>query len=825
MTFNKYIRSLIIILLGLVSLNGISQSTKIRGNVIDKETREPIAYASVIFKGTKIGTVTDFDGIYFIETRTPTDSLSVSYLGYKTINIKIKKNIFQTQDIELERQGISLQEVKILPGENPAHKILRNIIANKKLNSPTKLNSYQYEVYNKMEVDINNVDDDFKNKKVFKHFQFVFDYMDTSVVSGKSFLPVFISETLSDYYFNKNPKREKEVIKASKISGIENESISQFTGEMYQNVNIYKNYISVFGKSFISPIASFGLMYYKYYLVDSAFFDNKWCYQLTFKPKNIHEPTFSGDFWVNDTSFAIKKSKIRLTKEANLNFVTDMVDEQEFVFVDNFWMLKRDELLVDFNVADKTVGFFGRKTTSYRNIVINPEIIDTVYKGLGKEGIVTLEDSQEKTSEYWNNARHDSLSERELNIYHMIDTIQEVPIFKTYVEIIYTIFSGYWDIGKVQLGQYVKTFSYNQIEGNRFRFGGKTDTDFSEKIFLDGYLAYGTLDKRFKYHFGAKYIFDTKRYLWTSFSYKNDVEQLGQSPNSLSTDNFLGSVFKRDVDDKLNNVIEYNYKFESEWKFGLSNRIELIHRELYPLGDVNFMIYENTIPVAQNNITTFEIVLNTRFAYNEKFLEISKIRTSLGTKFPVLELNLIKGINNVLGSEYDYHKIYVSYKHHFKINPLGTSDYNIVAGKVFNKLPYPLLEIHAGNQTYWYDDMSFNLMNYYEFISDEFISFLYTHHFEGFFFNKVPLLKKLKWREVIAVKGVLGNMTEKNASYSILPDGAHTLNKPYYEGGVGIENIFTVFRVDALWRLSYLDKDKNPNVSPFGIRVKVNFNF
>ena len=816
------IKSIIITVLIFISLSGISQSTKIRGNIIDKDTKEPVAFASIVFKGSSIGTVTDFDGVYFIETRTPTDSISISYLGYRTITLKIKKNSFQTINIELEKQGISLQEVKILPGENPAHQLLRSIIANKKANSPAKLNSYQYEVYNKMEIDVNNIDDDFKNKKVFKHFQFIFDYMDTSVVVGKSFLPVFISETVSDYYYNKNPRREKEVIKASKISGIENESISQFTGEMYQNVNIYKNYINVFGKSFISPIANFGLIYYKYYLVDSAYLNNKWCYHVTFKPKNKHEPTFSGDFWVNDTTFAIKKSKIRLTKEANLNFVTDMVDKQEFVFVNNFWMLKKDELLVDFNVADKTVGFFGRKTTSYKNIVINPEIPDTLYKGLGKEGIVTLDGSQEKTEEYWNNARHDSLSERELNIYHMIDTIQEVPIFNTYLEVVYAIFSGYWDIGKVQLGQYVKTFSYNQVEGNRFRFGAKTDTDFSTKLFLNGYVAYGTLDERFKYHFGVKYIFDTKRHLWTSFSYKDDVEQLGQSPNSLSTDNFLGSVFKREVDDKLNNVIEYNYKFESEWKFGLSNRIELTHRMLFPLGNVDFMIYEKAIPIAQKNITTFELMLNTRFAYNEKFIEIAKSRTSLGTKFPVLELNLIKGVNNVLGSDYDYHKVYVSYKHHFKINPLGTSRYSFVAGKVFNKLPYPLLEIHAGNQTYWYDDMSFNLMNYYEFISDEFVSFLYTHHFEGFFFNKVPLLKKLKWREVASVKGVVGNLSDLNAQYTVFPDGTNALKKPYYEGGVGIENIFTVFRVDALWRMSYLD---NPNVSPFGVRVKVKFNF
>lgn len=813
--------TLLFILL-VFALNSFSQLTKVRGKIIESDTKKPIPFANVYFKGTSIGTITDFNGDFFLESRDATDSIIVSYLGYKDVRSRVLLHHYQEINFEMEKEGITLDEVKILPGENPAFGLLRNIVKNKQKNSPDKLNTYQYEVYNKMEIDMNNIDDNFKKRKVFKKFKFVFDYIDTSVVSGKAFLPIFISETLSDYYYNKNPKRHKEIIKANNISGIQNESVSEFTGQMYQNVNIYDNYISVFGKSFVSPIASFGKLYYKYYLIDSAYIDNKWCYQMSFKPKNINEPTFSGDIWIADTSFAVKKFKIRLTKEANLNFVTEMVDEQEYTCVEGSWMLKKDKLLVDFNVADKTIGFFGKKSTIYSNIKVNQELPDSIYKKIDNQDVEILDDANNKTTDYWNSSRPDSLSKTELNIYNMIDSIKEVPVFKSYVEILYTIFSGYWDVGKVQIGQYVKLFSYNQVEGYRFRLGAKTDVDFSEKIFLDGYVAYGLRDEKFKYHAGVKYIFDTKKYLWASLFYTNDLEQLGQSPNALSSDNLMGSLFKRRINNKLNLVEEYNFQFEKEWKHGFTNKITLAHRTLFPLGNTNFLLFEKSTPLIKTHITTFELTLNTRFAYNEKFVEFSKIRTSLGTRYPVIDINYIVGLSGVFNSEYNFQKLYLGYSHHFKINPIGTMYYSFVAGKIFNKLPYPLLEIHTGNETYWYDSYAYNLMNYYEFISDEFISFSVTHHFEGFFINKIPLFKRLKWREVVSLKGVDGRLSSLNKDFTVLPEGMYSFTKPYYEGSVGIENIFTVFRVDWLWRLTYLN---NPNIAKQGVRVMVEFNF
>ncbi len=816
-----------------------AQVTKLRGKVIDAQTKESLPFVNISFKGTSIGTITDFNGEYFLETRFPSDTIIVSYIGYKQIFYKVQKNRFQTIDFELETKRISLDEVVIMPGENPAHILLRKIIANRDKNNPKNLDAYQYEVYNKMEIDVSSIDDELKNRRVFRHFKFIFDYIDTSVVTGKTYLPLFISETLSDYYYRKDPEGEKEIIKANKISGIDNESVSQFTGEMYQNVSIYNNYVNVLNKSFVSPIADFGLRYYKYYLIDSAFIDNQWCYQISFKPKRRQEPTFTGDFWVHDTTFAIKKAQIRLSKDANINFVNDMVATQEYTMVNNqIWLLSKDQLFIDFNltldITEKTMGFFGRKTTSYNNFVINEPKDDSFYSRSGIENITILDDASDKDKEFWDTARHDSLTKRELGIYQMIDTIQEVPVFRTYVDIITMITTGYKEWGKFEIGPYIKLYSFNEIEGHRFRFGGRTSTKFSEKLFLDAYIAYGVKDDKFKYNSELKYFLTRNPYQIVGIAYKNDLEQLAESPNALQEDNLLTSVFRRNLNDKLNRVKGLGVFYEREWVPGFSNRLTYKNRIISPLGDLvfEFRTNDNKSFIEKENITTSEIIFHTRFAYNEKFIAGARQRISLGTKYPILHLQYTRGVKNLFSSDYNYHKVSLGIKHHFKLNPIGYTHYIIEAGKIFGRLPYPLLEMHKGNETYWYDDYSYSTMNYYEFVSDEYVSFVVTHHFDGYFFNKVPLFRRLKWREVILVKGVFGRLSDENKRYTEFPETLSELMQPYYEVGAGVENILKLFRVDALWRLTHLDKEylnkKNMtqnDIVKFGLRVKLQISF
>lgn len=826
-----------ILLFLLIPITAFSQVTKVRGKVTDIETKEPLPFVNVSFVGTTIGCITDFNGEYFLETRTSGDSLQASYIGYNPQTFGVKKNQFQTINFELQSSNTVLEEITIEPGENPAHPILRNIIKNKDKNREQGFESLEYEAYNKMEFDINNIDDDFKKQKLLKDFQFVFDYMDTSAVTGKNYLPVFISETLSDFYYKKDPKAEKEYIKASKISGIENESVVQFTGQMYLAVNEYDSYMNIFGKSFVSPIANKGLWSYKYYLVDSSSIDGNWCYQISFKPRRKQELTFTGDFWVHDTTFAIKKMKLRIAEDANINFVNDMVITHEYEQVDEkYWIMNKETMFADFNLSDKNLGFFGRRTTIKKGIKINKPIKkpEKIFANATLEKVKVLDDAQEKDKDYWSKMRPDSLSQRELGIYNMIDSIQEVPIFRTYVDVITLIVSGYKDVGKIDIGPYTKLYSFNHVEGHRFRFGARTSTKFSEKFFVEGYLAYGTKDKEWKYGGDFKYYFKKTPFHYVGASYKKDMEQLGQSPYALSTDNILTSVFSRSDGQKLSMVREAKLLYGKEWFLGFSNEIQLIHRTLYPFEDLKFNTITDNGNVSYNRILSSEVRIKTRFAFDEKFIIGKRKRTSLGTDFPILSFTYGYGMKGVLESDFEYHKLNVSLKHKFNLNPIGKTEYYLEAGKIFGELPYPLLEIHRGNETYWYDDYSFSLMNYYEFASDKYVALFLTHYFEGLFFNKIPLFRKLKWREVVSGKAIIGRISDKNKKFTGIEDHKlelgegsdkffiNELTEPYVEVSAGIENILKLFRVDALWRLTYLD---NPDISKFGIRVKMNIKF
>ena len=797
----------------LLTSGALAQVTKLRGRVVDSQTGEPLPFVNVSFMGTTIGTVTDFDGNFFLETRTPGDSLSVSYLGYFPQKVVVKKGVFQEFSFSLEPESFSLEAVVIRPGENPAHRILRNIIKNKAKNNTDNLDSYSYESYNKIEVDLNNVDENMKNKKIFKQFQFIFDYVDTNAVTGKAYLPIFISEAISDYHFQRRPKVEREIIKATKISGVKNESVAQFTGKIYQKVNVYDNYINVFDQGLVSPIADAGLLYYKYYLIDSAFIGNKWCYQVSFKPRRRQEPTFTGDFWVNDTTWAIVKTQVRIAADVNINFVNDLVATAEYKLLnDTLWFPDKLTLFVDFNLTDKTTGFFGHKTTVYSNIRVNtplPQSIQVI-----NEPVVVHENAMQKTNDFWQTARPFELSEKEAGIYSMVDSVQQVPMYKTFIDIVNMFVNYYYVVGKFEIGPYYKTYSFNEIEGNRFRLSGRTSNAFSTRLMISGFAAYGDKDNRFKYGLGSLYMINKSPREAVSIDYKSDIEQLGQSPNALTEDNILTSILRRNPNYKLSLVKEFTLSYQKEWVTGFSNSITFNHKVVFPTEYIPFTQVSDGKVLPR--ITNAMFTLNTRWQKDERFVAGEFERVSLGSPYPELNFNVSGGLKGVLNSDYDFLKLHFNYYHKFNLNPFGYARLIVDAGKIFGKVPYPMLQLHEGNETYAFDRYAFNMMNYYEFASDQYVSVFFEHHFQGFFLNRIPLMRRLKWREVAAGKFLVGSISDQNKNVLEFPLGLNEVSEPYYEVSVGVENIFKVFRVDAMWRLSHLD---NPDIEKFGVRV------
>jgi hypothetical protein len=807
-----------------------AQVTKIMGSVRDGQTKEGIPFVNIIIPGTTAGTLTDFNGNFALEFKQKGDSIRAFLIGYNGISKRIQRNQFQIIDFELIPQNLDLPEVTIKYTGNPAEVLIEKVIRNKDKNSLQSFQTYQYEAYTKVELDANNISEKFMNRKILKQFDFVWNYLDTSTLNGKSYLPVLITETMSDIYSRKSPRSKKEIITASSISGLENASLSQFFGNLSEQVEIYKNFIPLFEKNFVSPIADFAIDYYKFYLVDSAFIADKWCYHVMFKPRRKQELTFSGNLWISDTSFAVKKIRMRIADDANVNFINDLEVEQEFEWTqDQFWMLTKDVLNADFNILDntrKTIGFYGHRTTIYKNFQFDvPE--NKRFFNISTD-VFIAPDATTKSRESWDTIRPERLSPKEQGIYTMVDSVKSVPIFKTYTDIIYGIFTGYLCWGKVEIGPYSKLFSYNETEGARFRFGMRTANSFSKKIQLEGYVAYGTYDQKFKYGGDLIYMFskNPRRDLTAGFKY--DIEQLGLSPTAFSTDNILSSLFHRGPNNKLTMVRDYRISYEHEWHTGFINRLHLIHREVFPLGSTEFIVFPDgrSEPHFMNSIFTSEIQIDTRLSFRERFLAAEFARVTISSVYPIVQLSYTYGVPGVFKSDYEYHKLVLNLSQWFHFASIGWSKYIVEAGKIWETLPYPLLKIHDGNQTFFYDDNSSNLMNYYEFVSDTWISASYTHHFSGLLFNKIPLIRKLKWREVAHVRAVYGTLTSKNAAYSAFPVPLRSFEQhPYYEAGAGIENIFKVVRVDAVWRMSHLNDEGNSYVSKFGLFVSLFFSF
>jgi hypothetical protein len=802
----------------VISNNLCSQKTVISGKVIDDETNEPIPFTNICFQHSPVGTISEMDGSFFLSTFHATDTLLISSLGYEIKRVVVMKGKEQVINVSLVPASIAIEAVVVKPGENPAFRILRAIKDHKKQNDPARLQSYQYKAYTKLRLDMNNIDEKFMHQRILKKFSFVFDYVDSSALFNKNYLPLLISETVSKVYYSKNPPVNREVIEAFKVSGIENKTVSQFSGKMYQQLNIYDNFILFFDPGFISPIADFGRLYYKYHLEDSAFIDNAWCYKITFKPKRTQERTFHGFFWVADTSFAIKKVQLRVSADVNLNLLKDMVATYDYSRInDTTWFLTNEDLVIDFNIFEKTYGFFGRKTASYDSIVFDKPVPETVRK-ITTDTYV-LENKIDRDDLYWKNNRKTVLGDEDLNIYEMVDSVKKVRAYKTIYGFINMLANYYIVTGPLELGPYYTTISGNPVEGLRLRFGGRTSNSFSTKIMPGGHIAYGFRDNRFKYGLYIDYMFNTNPRRTAEVSYYHDIRQLGKSENAFLDDNYMTTILRRNPNYKLTMVDQFKAFYEHEWAQGVSNTLKFNYQTIYGTRYVPLNTYESVSDTGINSsLTSAEITLSTHFAYREKFLWGKFERMSLGSAYPSIDMDLTYGIKGFLSSSHEYFRIGLKIYDWVETNPMGYFKYIISAGQIFGNVPYPLLKLHEGNETYAFDPLSFNMMNYYEFVSDKYAGIFAEHHFQGFFLNRIPFIRRLHWREVINCHLLFGRLSDNNRKIMEFPAGLSGLKQPYYEVGAGIENIFRLLRVDAMWRLSYLD---HPDISPFGIRVSV----
>lgn len=809
-----------LLLICLGSYVASAQLKIIRGTVRDAHTQEKIPFAAVHFTNTTTGIATDADGHYsFMLSSLPSDSLSVRVIGYTPLTLPVNQAAdTQSVNFDLFRAAYSLKEFVVHGGADPALILLKKIIRHKPQNNNDRLSNYKYKVYNKLEVDLDKINrEKFARSKFFRPFAFIFNNID-STSEDKPFLPIFLTETLSDFYYRRQPKKEKEVILASRTSGIKNASLTQFLGSMYQNVNIYDNFIPVFDKKFASPISDFATVYYDYKIVDTQFIDHRKCFHVTFEPKRKGENTFFGDFWVNDTTFAIQKMNMQVSNSANINFVGRVSLVQEYTPLnDTLWFLTKDKFVADFvlnfiGTGKKTIGAIGRKTTDYADIAVDDTAATDIFneKQYRNNNIYILPGALDKNEDYWASHRIDSLSKNEKAIYAMVDTLQKMPLFKTYSNIIQFIATGTKAFGPLEFGPYYYLFSENHLENYRLRFDVGTTTKFSKNMYLNGYLAYGFADRAFKGKIADLWLLNRNPRMYLYGSYTHDLDNGVHYYDEISTDNiFTLAIRKPGVPQKFMLVDEKRLEFYKEWFIGFSGHVSFTNTKFTPYAPLPSKGFFTDNGTGFESLNDTRIDVKLRFAYREKFLEGDYYRISLGSDYPIMEFDFAAGLKGILKSDYNYQRIGMSISDHLSIPPIGTLYYNLFGGKIFGTLPYPLLEIHPGNEIYYYDPYAFNMMNRYEFLSDQFAGFNIEHKIGGGIFNYIPWVRKLKWRQFWTAKGIIGKLSDANQALN-LGNGYpfQTLqDKPYLELGTGVENILHFLRVDFIWRVA-------PNGSP-----------
>ncbi|WP_298221597.1 DUF5686 and carboxypeptidase-like regulatory domain-containing protein [Flavobacterium sp.] len=807
--------------------------TKVSGIVVDA-SNQPIPFANVVFKNSSLGTVTNEDGRFYIESDKTFKTLVVSFMGFDTKEIPLPKEVNYDFKVTLS-DGNKLKEVVVYSGKtskknNPALDILRKIWARKRKNGLNMFNQYQMEKYEKVEFDMNSIDSAFMKRKIFRGMEFIFNQIDTSKITGKTYLPIFINEALSDVYGDNIKKKVKEILKANKNSGFEtNQQIIAFIKDLYSDYDIYNNYVTFFDKSFTSPLSRTGIDVYNYVLTDTAYIDKKLCYNIVFYPRRKNELTFKGDFWVNDTTWAIKNINMAVTKSANINWVKDVYIEQEFeVMNDSVFLLTKDYMMSDFalNKKEKSKGVYGKRTTYFRNHKFNQEKPDEFYK---QEVNYNDESVYVKPDEYWEENRFEKLTKDELGVYKMLDTLKTVKKFKRLYDLVSIIGSGYIGVGNyLDYGSIYSTIGNNAVEGLRLRAGLRTYFGANDPWRLQGYTAYGFKDNKFKYGLSGKWLINKKNRLIISGGNRRDVEQIGAS--LTTTNDVLGrsfassSLFTNGTNGKLTNINLTTVAVEIEPVKNLTFQSGFSYRTLVSASPTFSLDYytDPSLTTIKSDVTQPEANIQVEYTPKRKMVGFGVERNEVDNPYTRVFFNYSRGFKGFMDGDFSYNKFQFYYNQPIIIGAIGRTNLISEFGKTYGKVPLGLLSVVPGNQTYFTIENTFNNLNFYEFVTDEYVTLQWIHNFQGKLFARVPFLRKLNWREIIGAKGVYGTVSDENRAINASGLEYVAPEKFYWEYSAGIGNIFKVLRIDFSWRGNYLEM---PRATKLSVKASIGFYF
>ena len=854
----KYIKSFLLFLLLGCCISVSAQN--IQGVVTDSLTNDPIPYLSVFYEGKGVGSITDNDGHYKVETRKGWNKLTFSAVGYVTKVVNIIPGVTKNLNVRMRPDDIMLDEVVVKPKRgkdsrknNPAVELMKKVIAHKNNNKLGENDYYQYNKYQKITMSLNDVTPEMLEKGMYKKMPFLKDQIELCEETNKFILPISVDETASQKIYRKHPKSEKTIIKGMSSTCVNElfatgDMLSTVLKDVFTDVNIYDNDIRLLQYPFISPISSSdAISFYKFYIMDTTFVDKDKCFHLTFVPNNSQDFGFTGHLYVlADSSYTVKKCTMNLPKKSGVNFVDNMDIIQEFEQLPNGeWVLKTDDMIVEMTLMKIMQGFQIRRTTRYSDYAFD-ELPQQLFKRKGAE--IKEADAMMRGDDFWNQYRPVPLTQTESSMDMLVKRLEQMPGFKYVIFVLKAFIENFVETGtkdnpsKVDIGPVNTMISNNYIDGLRLRMSAQTTANLNPHLFLKGYYAYGFKDHRSKYMGEVEYSFNKKEYLPREFP-KNSITFSYQYDVMSPTDKFLKTdkdnvfvSFKTSTVDQMSYVRNIALKYENETQFGLKTTVEVKHSTDEPTGGLAYITNDDQKTLVPE-IQTMEASLAFRYAPGETFVNTKQRRIPVSFDAPVFTLSHTTGFKGVLGGEYNFNLTEVGLYKRFWFSSWGKIDMFVKGGAQWNKVPFPLLIMPAANLSYILQRETFNLINNMEFLNDRYASLDVSWDLNGKIFNRIPLLKKLKWREAIGFKMLYGHLTDKNnpmkhpgASELVLfptRDGRPTSfvmdpKNPYMECSVGIHNIFKLLHIDYVRRLNYLD---HPDANKWGVRFMVMMTF
>lgn len=736
----------------------------------------------------------------------------------------------ELQEVVLRAKGQKFKNKK----ENPAYAIMQEVWKRKRKNGLENFNTYRFDEYEKIEFDLNNIDSAFMEKKVFNKMDFIFDYAD-STANGKLELPLFLNEAVyKNFGTNQPEKKTKRELIAQKTSGFQDNEIIALTAKnLYKEINIYDNTLNFFNIGFQSPVSTDGFSTYDYNLIEDFLVKGEDCYRIQYEPKRKDVLAFRGFLYISKDTYAVVKATLRSTKKMNINFVNGVVTDLEYDNPDSETFLP-SRTYTEFDLAltsknKNSKGLVAKRTVNFTHYEFNQPIEAKIFDNKEEANVKTLA----KDETFWENARVDSLSRTEQGVYDMLDKLQKVPRFNKMVKLYETLASGYYNVGNaIDIGDLYSTFGFNDVEGTRIRLGARTYFSQNDAWRIQGYGAYGFKDNQFKYGAEAKFLLNKNNRLIVGAGTRRDIMQLGvqlTNDDGIMSRSFASSsIFSTGSNTSLSSVNQTNVFGSIEpWK-NFQVRLDGTIQSIKSANEEKFnLYYYDLYNQLRKTVLDTHLTLSLIARPGAKFSQTGVDRYEHSTLSPTFVLKYTRGIEGLFNADFGYNKLQLMYFQPILLGTWGKTLINFEAGKNFDTVPLALQNVIPGNQSYSLVPNTFAQLNYYEFVADTYSTLHLEHHFNGKILSYIPLIKKLKFREVAFLRGAYGTLSQ--ASKDINVEGfkySAPSDKIYYEYGFGIENIgfgnLRIFRVDFNWRGNYLE---NPDAKKFGLKAGFQMNF